>query len=160
MSVHFGFSYVGLIFLIMLFVPNIIWSKNKPKDYEKYVGKENRVLVVLERIGQISVTALALIFDDFNLKSISFYSIFLLVAFILMIMYEMYWVRYFKSEKTMKDFYCNFLGIPLAGAVLPVSAFLLLGIYGKNIFLTVASVVLGIGHIGIHFCHKREIDKM
>ena len=34
------FSYVGLIFLIMLFAPNIIWSKNKPIDYDKYVKNE------------------------------------------------------------------------------------------------------------------------
>ncbi len=31
---NFGFSYVGLIYLLMLFIPNILWSKNKPKDYE------------------------------------------------------------------------------------------------------------------------------
>ncbi len=41
---HFGFSYVGLIYLVMLMVPNIIWAKNKPKDYEKYVVNENKVL--------------------------------------------------------------------------------------------------------------------
>ncbi len=28
---HLGFSYVGLIFLAMLFVPNIIWAKNQPQ---------------------------------------------------------------------------------------------------------------------------------
>ena len=32
----FGFSYIGVIWLIMLFVPNMIWTKNKPQDYEKY----------------------------------------------------------------------------------------------------------------------------
>ena len=31
---HFGFSYIGLIYLIMLFVPNIKWAGNKPVDYE------------------------------------------------------------------------------------------------------------------------------
>ena len=34
---HFGFSYIGLMFLIMLIVPNLFWTKNQPKDYEKYV---------------------------------------------------------------------------------------------------------------------------
>ena len=29
---HFGFSYVGLIFLLMLFVPNFLWTKHRPKD--------------------------------------------------------------------------------------------------------------------------------
>jgi hypothetical protein len=30
---HLGFSYVGLIYLLMLWIPNTIWSKNKPIDY-------------------------------------------------------------------------------------------------------------------------------
>lgn len=38
--IHFGFSYIGLIFLLMLFIPNILWAKHKPKDYEKYVKNE------------------------------------------------------------------------------------------------------------------------
>lgn len=35
----FGFSYVGLFFLAMLMVPNIIWTKNQPKDYERFLQR-------------------------------------------------------------------------------------------------------------------------
>ena len=45
-----------------------------------------------------------------------------IAAFVLMIMYELYWIRYFKREKTMKDFYSSLMGIPVAGAALPVTA--------------------------------------
>ena len=79
---NFGFSYIGLIFLLMLMITNIIWSKNKPKDYEKYEKNENKILL----------------------------------------------------------------------------AFLLLGIYGKNVFLIVSTIILGIGHIGIHLNHKKEAE--
>lgn len=157
MNFHFGFSYVSLIFLLMLMIPNIIWSKNKPKDYDKYVGNENKVLLVFERIGEVTVTAISLIFSDFNINEISYWLCILAAAFILMILYEIYWIRYFKSEKTMKDMYCSLLGIPVAGATLPVIAFFLLGIYGKNIFLIMSVIILGIGHIGIHLNHKKEI---
>ena len=75
----------------------------------------------------------------------------------LMILYEVYWIRYFKSNKTMSDFYSGFLGIPVAGATLPVMAFGLLAVYGKNIFLGIAVIILGIGHIGIHLNHQKEI---
>lgn len=158
MSAHFGFSYIGLIFLLMLIIPNLIWSKNKPKNYDNYVKNENKILLLFERIGEILVTCLSLIFSDFNLKNISIWSIILLIAFILMILYEIYWVRYFKSNKTMRDFYSSLLGVPVAGATLPVIAFLLLGIYGKNIFLILATIILGIGHIGIHLNHKKELE--
>ena len=74
-----------------------------------------------------------------------------------MVLYEMYWVKYFKSSKTMKDFYSSLLGIPVAGATLPCISFLLLGIYGKNILLIIAVIILGIGHIGLHINHKKEL---
>ena len=74
-----------------------------------------------------------------------------------MLLYEIYWIRYFRSEKTMKDFYRSILGIPVAGATLPVLASGMLAIYGKNPFLLIATIILGIGHIGIHWGHKKEI---
>lgn len=157
MSLHFGFSYVGLVFLIMLMIPNIIWSKNKPKDYDKYVKNENKVLLLLERIGEVLVTGISLIFSDFNINSISNWTAVLLAAFLMMILYEIYWIKYFRSDKTMKDFYSSLIGVPVAGATLPVISFLLLGIYGRNIFLIIATGILGIGHIGIHLNHKKEL---
>lgn len=77
---------------------------------------------------------------------------------ILMILYECWWIRYFKSEKAMKDFYSSFCGVPVAGATLPVAAFFLLGLYGKVVWLMISVIILGIGHIGIHFQHLREIQ--
>ena len=154
---NLGFSYVGLIYLLMLFIPNIIWSKNLPKDYDKYVKNENKVLVILERIGEVLLSVLPLIFTDFNINKISNWSIILLISFLSMILYEIAWIRYFKSNKTMKDMYKSIIGIPVPIASLPVFAFLLLGIYGKNIFVIISSIIMGIGHIGIHLNHYKEV---
>ena len=156
---HFGFSYVGLVFLVMLMVPNIIWTKNQPLNYEKYVVKENKYLLLLERIGEVLVSCIVLIFSDFNIKPWSAWEWWLVGAFFLMILYEIYWVRYFLSKKTMKDFYSSILGIPVAGATLPVMAFALLAVYGKNIILGIAVIILGSGHIGIHLMHKKEAER-
>lgn len=155
---HFGFSYMGLIFLLMLTAPNLLWTKNKPADYESYVGNEKKILVLLERIGEASVSCLVLIFSDFNVQGISIWEIWLAAAWILMILYELFWIRYFKSPKTMQDFYSSLLGLPVAGATLPVAAFFLLGIYGRNPFLIAAVIILGIGHIGIHLNHRKELQ--
>ena len=153
---NFGFSYVGLIYLVMLFTPNIIWSKNLPRDYEKYAANENKVLLGFERAGEFLVSGLCLIFSDFNIGEIRPWSIVLLISFLLMVLYEIWWVRYFRSEKEMKDMYSSILGIPVAGAALPVLAFVLLSVYGGNLPMLIASVILGIGHIGIHLQHKKE----
>lgn len=154
---HFGFSYVGFIYLLMLFIPNILWTKHKPADYEQYVQRENKVLQMLERIGEVSVCCCVLLFSDFNIRTDSVWCIWLLLSFLLMLLYEAYWVGYFRSEKNMSDFYRSFCGFPAAGATLPVCAFFLLGIYGSNVFLLVADTILGIGHICIHLQHRNEI---
>lgn len=71
----FGFSYVGLIFLFLLFMPNIAWSKHKPKGYT--ADGESKVLRAFETVGQITVTCIALCFSDFNLRPLSWRSVFL-----------------------------------------------------------------------------------
>lgn len=157
-TMHFGFSYVGLIYLVLLTLPNIIWTRNQPKNYDKYVSNENKVLLALERVGEVLVSGIVLIFSDFNIKQWSNQTWWLIISFVLMVLYEIYWVRYFKSEKTMRDFYSSLLGIPVAGATLPVMAFMLLAIYGRNVVLAVAVLILGVGHIGIHFMHRRELE--
>lgn len=156
---HFGFSYVGLIYLLMLFIPNIIWAKNKPKDYEQQVQNENKFLLMLERIGEVLVCCCVLIFSDFNINVDTPWCIWLLLSFVLMLLYEAYWVQYFRSEKKLSDFYRSLCRIPVAGATLPVCAFFLLGVYGRNIFLILSTIILGIGHIGIHLGHYKEVVK-
>ncbi|MBE6505852.1 MAG: hypothetical protein E7Z73_09015 [Methanobrevibacter millerae] len=153
---NFGFSFVALIFLIMLFVPNIIWAKNKPMDYEKYSNNENRTLSLIEKIGQVSVVLFSLIFAD-NIKPTPWLLI-LILAFVLMILYELYWIKYFRGPKRMADMYSSFLGIPVAGATLPVLAFLLLGIYKMNFFLIISALILAVGHIGIHLDYERQLN--
>lgn len=85
------------------------------------------------------------------------WSLWLVVSFVLMIMYELWWIRYFRSERRLSDFYSSFCGVPLAGATLPVVAFFLLGIYGKVLWMLISCVILGIGHIGIHWQHSKEL---
>ena len=153
---HLGFSYVGLFYLVLLFVPNILWTGHQPKDYELYVKNENKFLLFMERAGEILVTCTAVIFSDFNPGRWTAWGWWLVISFLLMVFYEIFWVRYFRSGKTMKDFYGPLLGIPVPGASLPVAALFLLGIYGSNIVMILSSLILGIGHIGIHRAHARE----
>lgn len=151
---HLGFSYVGLIFMLMLLIPNLLWMKKQSQGYS--AEKENRFLALLERVGEALTTCCALIFSDFNLRQWSNWSWWFVAASALMVMYEIWWIRYFKSERRLTDFYSSLLGIPVAGATLPVLAFFLLGVYGKVVWMLMASIILGIGHIGIHLQHRRE----
>lgn len=153
---HLGFSYTGAIILMILFIPNIIWAQHKPEGYS--FANENRLLLVFERTGEVLTTTCALIFDDFNLHTWTPWTWWLIATMVLMMVYLLWWVRYFTTGQTLNGFYRSLLGIPVPGAVLPVAAFFLLGIYGKVIWMLISAVILGIGHIGIHIQHKRELN--
>lgn len=154
---HLGFSYTGALFLLMLMVPNFLWTGKKPQGYT--AEGENRVLQMLERAGEVLTSCCALVFSDFNLRPWTVRSWWLAVAAVLMVLYELWWIRYFRSARTLADFYSSFAGIPLAGATLPVAAFGMLGLYGNVIWMLPATVILGVGHIGIHLQHRRELSQ-
>ncbi len=87
---HLGFSYIGLIFLLMLMIPNLIWTRYQPEGYDSQ--GENKILLIFERAGQILVTCGALIFSDLNLRSWTLWSLWLVAAAIFMILYEGWWI--------------------------------------------------------------------
>lgn len=113
------------------------------------------MLLAFERAGESPVNTLCIIFTDFNIRLTPWASV-LAAAFALMLLYEVYWIRYFKSKKTMQKMYSSILGIPVAGVTLPVLAFGLLAVYGGNPPMLIAVVILGIGNIGIHLQHKKK----
>ncbi|MBR4224045.1 MAG: hypothetical protein IKR73_04485, partial [Oscillospiraceae bacterium] len=75
-----GFSYVGLIFLLMVIVPNVLWTKNKPDGYERYSANENMVLKIVEHVGRVLTIISALIFSDLNFREWTPWCLFLVVA--------------------------------------------------------------------------------
>ena len=165
----FGVSISGIVFLVMLLVPNLYWAKQaRPAGYEEASRRENRILLMLERAGEVAVSACLPVFRSFEpcvrkLPEGLFFDmriLFWITAFGLMILYELYWIRYFRSGRTLKDMYSSYAGFPVAGASLPVIAALLLGIYSRNLIMLCASVILGIGHIGIHLAHRKEAENV
>lgn len=143
----FGFSYVGLAFLCCLFIPNILYGFNLPTD--KMDTKENKVLLTFERVGQVLCTVLVLIFDNFNIHKAEPRTALLAFVFLLMLLYLICWGRYFVGDHVSRDFYRPFFGIPLPLATLPVAAIFVLSVYGQVIWLGIAAIILGIGHIGV-----------
>jgi len=79
-------------------------------------------------------------------------------AFVLLILYDLWWVRCFKNGLREEDLYSSLLGIPIAGAILPVAGLLLLGLFGGVIWMILASVILGAGHIPISYLHWKNLQ--
>ncbi|WP_415979422.1 hypothetical protein [Adlercreutzia equolifaciens] len=153
---QFGFSIVGLVMLAMLFIPNIAWGRNQPLGYSELARRESAAMRMLERIGQVAVTASALIFacpQGYALPWLWW----LIAAFALMLFYEIAWARYFRDERELGDMYAPLGFIPLPLATLPVAAFIFYGIWQQSPITVIAAIILGIGHIGIHSQHSRDL---
>lgn len=148
---YFHFSFIGFIYILLLTIPNMIWTKYQPLGYSS--DHENKILVIFERIGQVLVTTISIFFLDisFDLKNIYFD-----LSFLFMVLYEFCWIRYFMSQKTMNDFYQSLFFIPVPLAVFPILAFLCLSLMSMNMVLMIAVIILAIGHIGIHLQHKGD----
>lgn len=154
---HFGFSYIGCIYLLLLFIPNGIWAHYKPQGYDALAAGEPKPLRLLEGIGQVLTTCCALAFSDFNPRGWSLWSLWFIGSLLCMVLYEAGWLRYFMGSRSLRKMYRPLLGIPVPLASLPVLAFLLLGVYGRVIWMVIAVLPLGVGHIGIHALHWRRI---
>lgn len=153
----FGFSYIGCIFLLLLFVPNIIFMKHLPENYADFTAREDRILHLLERTGEVGITMLLPVTKNFNLRLTPWVA-WLIAAFALMLSYELWWHRYFKGEPTYERLLSGFLGVPLAGAVLPSAALALLAVYGKSPQVALFVIPFAYAHIRIFMQHKKELS--
>lgn len=144
------FSLIGAIYLMMLMIPNLIWTKHQPDGYDP--ADEPKWLLWLERMGEISVSACALfLIHDGTYGSLAW----LILSMLCMLLYELFWIRYFK-DPTLSRFYGSMFHIPLPGASLPLLAFLFYGIYTHHIALLMAVLIMAIGHLGIHLHHAKK----
>ena len=154
---QFGFSIVGVVFLAMLFIPNIRWAKNQPLGYDELSRRENKTLLMFERVGQVLATTSAVVFVCPRGFSFPWF-LWLIAAFLLMLLYEVAWARYFKGGERLDGMYQPLGPIPVPIASLPVAALVLLGIWYQSPITVIAAIILGIGHIGIHLEHLRELS--
>ena len=154
---QFGLSIVGVAFLVMLFVPNIKWAKHQPQGYDDLASHEDKTLLALERVGQVAATCTAVAFvcpQGFSMP----WALWLVAAILLMVLYEVAWFRYFKGGEKLDGMYQPLGLIPVPIATLPVAAFLLLGIWHQSPIAVLSALILGVGHIGIHLGHLRELS--
>jgi hypothetical protein len=68
------------------------------------------------------------------------------------------WVRYLVLGRAEEWFYRSLLGIPSPMAVMPVIHFLSASVLLGSVWLVLAAVMLGVGHISVTRLHSRSIE--
>lgn len=137
----------GLIIVLLMLIPNIVYAI-KEKDQKNLC--QNKAMNILEQIGRYGCMFCMIFnnaFVDFGFKSENAFIIYLLGNIILILLYLISWVLYFKSKRYWKQ---------LVLAIIPTCLFLLNGLTMLNYLLILFSVIFGISHIYITTKNKVE----
>lgn len=128
----------GLILVILLLIPNIIYGINN-KDQKNQCT--NKIMNIIEQIGRYACMLL-MVFNigiaEKGFSSLMLFLIYIMGSIVLMVAYWTIWMMYFNKPKYWKQ---------IALAVLPTLLFLLSGITMGHYLLIIFGIVFGIGHI-------------
>jgi hypothetical protein len=132
----------GLIIVILMLLPNIIYVA-------KFRGVENKckskVMNIIEQMGKYSSIFLVIFnigLGEFGFSSAEAFVIYFIGNTILLFVYWMIWILYFKKMVLWKS---------MALAIIPALIFLLSGITLRHYLLVISAIAFGIGHIYVTY---------
>ena len=135
------FNYFGIIFIIVLLLPNIYASIFKK---ELFVNKfDDRLLIKLENIGRYLCMILMVInIQDLygGFKSVEAFVAYLGINIILLGLYYITWFIFYKFNNIYKNM---ILGI------IPSLMFIISGILQNNLLLIISGIVFAYAHLKI-----------
>ena len=128
----------GLIIVVLLLVPNIIYALKK-RDRENKCT--NKLMIILEQIGRYG-SMLLMVFNiglaEFGFPSVGAFIVYLFGNILLLVIYWLIWVLYFREKTYWKQ---------MALALIPTFIFLLSGITMLHLLLVISAIIFGTGHI-------------
>lgn len=132
----------GLIIIIIIMIPNIIFAMKENHFKSKY---NNKIIEVIEQIGRFGSIGLMIFNIPFLNNGYRFTNgrlLYIFLTLILSIVYCFVWFLYFKIESIKKA---------MLLAIIPTIIFLLSGIIQGKVLLILLSVLFGISHIIITY---------
>jgi hypothetical protein len=149
----------GIVTLVVL-LPNLLAvffpPTTKLADDQQPSDTRLQIMTVVERIGQVGSWTIPFFYR------LTLASVIDAVALAIMIgalaLYYAGWIRYLVLGRAEELLYSSLLGIPLPMAVMPVIYFLSASVLLGSIWLMLAAVMLGAGHISVTWHHSRSIE--
>ena len=135
----------GLIIIILLLIPNIIYAVKMKSQSNKCSNKFMNTLEQIGRYGCMFLMVFNIGIAELGFRSISAFMIYLFGSVLLMISYWTIWILYFIEQTYWKQ---------IALVIIPTCLFLLSGIAMLHYLLIIFGVIFGIGHIYITIKNK------
>lgn len=137
------FNLFGLIFVVVILIPNIIFGITHPKDFEnKY---NNKAVETLEQIGRFGCFGFMFISPPFVCFGYWFGSaqiVYIIFGAVLVALYCLGWAIFWRESSVRRA---------LALSILPSLLFLESGILTMHIPLIILSVIFAFCHITISY---------
>lgn len=136
-STHHWFSLTGLILVLLILAPNIVYAIKHPHSENRCTSRLMNILEQIGRYGCILLTVFDFGFLEFGYSLLSIVISCLLGSAALLLAYWICWIPFFRKPGKR---------LALALAVLPACIFLLHGIARQDIPLIAAAILFGIAH--------------
>ena len=142
------FNIWGLILVVLLLIPNIIYAVKMKHQKNQCT---NKVMNILEQVGRFGCM-FCMVFnigkDEMSFGSVEAFLIYVFGNVVLITAYWTIWMLYFYKQSYWKQ---------IALAVLPTCLFLLTGITMQYYVLIMFGFIFGIGHI--YVTSKNRVDE-
>jgi hypothetical protein len=149
---------LGGIVALAVLLPNLLAVIYPPTarltDNPPSASTRLQILTIIERIGQAGCFIVPFFY---RLPPVAVGVIPLAVMLVCLVLYYAGWMRYLVRGRAEAWFYRPLLGIPLPMVFMPVLYFLAASAYLGSIWLALAALVLGVGHISVSWLQGRKI---
>jgi hypothetical protein len=132
------FNTFGLVIMIFLMIPNIIFAIKSRGQENKCTNKAMNIIEQIGRYGSMFLMIFNIGILDYGCASVTGYIIYLVGSGILIMAYWIAWMLYFIKPE---------LVVGMALAIIPTILFLLSGFMLRQYLLVITAVIFGIGHI-------------
>lgn len=133
---------LGFIIVAVMLIPNIIYGIKFKGLENKCTNKAMNVIEQAGRYGSMALMVLPLFVWEFGFSRVFMMFVYLLGNGILLFIYVLVWVFYFKKQT---------MGKAMILAIAPTCIFFLSGVTLYHWALVVAAVIFGVGHIYVTY---------
>lgn len=133
---------MGFIIVAVMLIPNIIYGIKFKGLENKCTNKAMNVIEQAGRYGSMALMVLPLFVWEFGFSSVFMMFVYLLGNGMLLFIYVLVWVFYFKKQT---------MGKTMILAIAPTCIFFLSGVTLYHWALVVAAVIFGVGHIYVTY---------
>lgn len=139
-------NWFGLIIVVLMLAPNIIWALRHRDEQNKCKNKTMNILEQIGRYGCMFLMVFNVGIAEFGFASPASFLVYLLGSVALLLAYWVFWIVYAKKPTLFRT---------VMLAVLPTLIFLLCGVTLRHWLLVGFAVLFGVAHVYVS-THLRE----